>query len=119
MTFDEWPGSTCRSILTVHLPRLKAWSQVPSKKSFCPCGSILLFPAEAENAANRLRNHAFFVRANNANHHLAGRCGNHSFIRCVFLFVDVDSKEFQSFANPGADRGRVLSDPPSKHQCVQ
>jgi hypothetical protein len=41
--------------------------------------------------------------------------------RCILriaLLVEFDSKESQPIANPGADRGRVLTDAASKNQRV-
>ena len=61
----------------------------------------------------------FFVRANDADRNPAGRRGNHALIRRVSLFFEFDSKKSQPVANPGADRGRILSDATSEHQRVQ
>ena len=45
--------------------------------------------------------------------------GNHARIRRVSRFFEFDSKESQPIADPGADRGRILSDAASEHQRVQ
>jgi hypothetical protein len=75
-------------------------------KSFCLHGSILLFSAKAENAANRLGYHAFFVRANDADRNPAGRRGNHALIRCVSLFFEFDSNwPFADFESTGGQDG--------------
>ena len=85
----------------------------------CRHDSILLFSVKAENAADCLGDHVFFVGANYADRNPAGRRGNHALIRGVSLFVELDSKEFQPVADPGTDGGRVLSDAGSEHQRVQ
>jgi hypothetical protein len=77
---------------------------------------FFFFSAKAENAANRLGYHAFFVRANDADRNPAGCGGNHALIRRVLLFFEFDSKESQPIANPGAYRGRILSDAAGEHQ---
>jgi hypothetical protein len=49
------------------------------------------FLAKAENVANRLGDHAFFVRANDADRNPAGFYGNHALIRRDSLFFEFDS----------------------------
>jgi hypothetical protein len=88
-------------------------------KSLCVHGSILFLSPKAENAANHLGYHEYFVRANDADCNRAGRRGNHAVIRRVSLFVEFDSKEAQPIANPGADHGRVLSYATSEYERVQ
>jgi hypothetical protein len=56
---------------------------------------------------------------NDADSDPACRRRNHALIRLISLFFEFDSKESQPIANPGADRGRVLSDAASEHQRVQ
>ena len=81
--------------------------------------SEFLSSVKAENAANRLGDHLFFVRANDADCIPAGRRRNHALIRRVSIILELDSKESQTIANPGADYGRVLSDAAGEHQRVQ
>jgi hypothetical protein len=52
-----------------------------------------LFSAKAENLANRLGYHAFFVRANDTDGNPACRRGNDGVIRCVSLCLEFNSKE--------------------------
>ena len=75
--------------------------------------------AKAENAANRFGDHDFFVAMDDADSDPAGIRGNYAFIRLVSLFFEFNAKKFQPGANPGADRGRVLSDAAREHQRAQ
>ena len=75
--------------------------------------------AEAENSADRARDHPFLVRMNDADRNPACCRRDHILIRRVSLFFEFDPQKSQPFADPGTDRGRVLSDATSEHQRVQ
>jgi hypothetical protein len=72
-------------------------------KSFSLHGSILLFSANVENAANHPGNHVFFVCSNHANRGPAGIRGNHSRILGIPRLVLFDAEEAQSIADARAD----------------
>ena len=75
--------------------------------------------AKAEKAANRLGDHLFFVRANDADGGPAGRRGNHALIPRVLLFFEFDSKKSQSIANARSNNRAVFADTTGKNQRIQ
>ena len=79
---------------------------------------MFLFKWNTEDMADRVRDHQFLVRMNDADLCQARGRGNHALICRVSLFVELNSKKPQPIANPGADRGRILSDSTSEHQRV-
>ena len=86
-----------------------AWSEFPFSRAI----------AKSECAANHLGYHAFFVRANDADRNPAGVRGNHPRSLRIARLIQFNAEEAQPIANPGADRGRILSDATRKHQRVQ
>ena len=53
-----------------------------------------------EDTAYRLRDHSFFVGADDADGYAAARRGDHALIRQVSLFVELDPEKLQAIANP-------------------
>jgi len=79
----------------------------------------VLFPAYAENLANRFGYHEFLVGANHADQDPANSRGNYALIRGVLLFFKFDPKKSKPITNPGAHSGCVLSDTAGEHQCIR
>ena len=75
--------------------------------------------AKSKYAADRLSDHAFLVRANDADCDPTVGDGNQARIRHIWLFFEFNSKKSHSLANSSADRGRVLADAAGEHQRVQ
>ena len=75
---------------------------------------LFVYCARFENAADRARNHQFFVRANDAHRDAAGVRGNHGRILRIARLVQFDAEEAQPLTNARADGGAFSPMPPAK-----
>ena len=74
---------------------------------------MFLLNCKTQDAADRLRDHPFLVRPNDAHGDPTGLRGNHALIRRVSLFFECDSKKLQPLADPGANIGAFSPMPPA------